>query len=126
MSTRAVYTFKDDDNEFHVYKHHDGYPSGAVEFIEKAIPFAWKLPRFEGSEFGAAFIAANKEYGGGGVYLTTHWKDHGDLDYRYEITANGNDLIVRAYSTHGGSPTIFKGTIQEMKAWVAKGAEEDE
>ena len=26
MSTRAIYTFCDSDDEVHVYKHHDGYP----------------------------------------------------------------------------------------------------
>jgi hypothetical protein len=30
MSTRALYTTKDDQGEYHVYKHHDGYPSGAA------------------------------------------------------------------------------------------------
>ena len=34
MSTRAVYTFIDEHETYHVYKHHDGYPEGAAELIE--------------------------------------------------------------------------------------------
>lgn len=60
MSTRACYVFKDSDQSIAVYKHHDGYPSGAVQFIAAAQAHAWKLPRFEADEFAAAFVAANK------------------------------------------------------------------
>lgn len=88
MSTRAVYTFRNksrDDKEYHVYKHHDGYPSGAKEWIKNAIPFAWKAPRFEPSDFACAFVCGNKDEGGGDVFMTEHWERHGDLSYRYEI-----------------------------------------
>lgn len=118
MSTRAVYTFKDEDSEFHVYKHHDGYPQGAARWIENAVVYAWPLPRFEACEFGAAFIAGNKETRGGGVYLTTHWKDHGDLEYRYEITCDNRNHIVKAYTIRGD--LLFTGTIQEFKEWTIK------
>jgi len=62
MSTRAVYTFFDDedDGSYHVYKHHDGYPSGAYEAITNALEYAWQLPRYEADEFAAAFVAGNK------------------------------------------------------------------
>lgn len=64
MSTRAVYTFFGDHDEAprHVYKHSDGYPTGAVQWITAALCFAWKLPRYENDEFAAAFVAANKSY----------------------------------------------------------------
>lgn len=123
MSTRAVYTFTDENGSFHVYKHHDGYPSGAVEWIENAKSKAWEGTRFEACEFGAAFVAANKK-GGGGVYLTHTYEDHGDLEYRYEITTNGKDLIVNAYEVTGfdeqKSRLLFTGTIEEMKQWITK------
>ena len=97
MSTRAVYTFKDEyDNTHHVYKHHDGYPSGAVEFILKALDKSWKLPRFEASEFAAAFIAANKDEGGG-VYFSKGPEDHGDLSYKYEVTAKDDVLQIKVF-----------------------------
>jgi hypothetical protein len=98
MSTRAVYTFIDEHNKFHVYKHWDNYPEGAHTFIKKAKELAWELPRFEASEFGAAFIAANKSEGGG-VYLTKGWKYHGDLSYRYEIRQVGDKLEVRTFNS---------------------------
>lgn len=63
MSTRAVYIFHDRDTEIAVYKHHDGYPSGACEAIRNALPHAWPLPRFEADEFAAAFVAGNKPSG---------------------------------------------------------------
>lgn len=62
MSTRAIYTFIDGKEKFHVYKHHDGYPSGAAQAIRRALPYAWKLPRYEGDEMAAAFVAANKSW----------------------------------------------------------------
>jgi hypothetical protein len=66
VSTRACYRFIPDNgpNDFPgvvtVYKHHDGYPSGAAKAIEAALDCAWQLPRFEADEFAAAFVAANK------------------------------------------------------------------
>jgi len=120
MSTRAVYTFKDQDDTFHIYKHHDGYPTGAAEWIANAIPKAWALPRFEAAEFAAAFVAGNKERGGG-VYLTTDWQVHGDLDYRYEITTAGGDLQVTAFKKVWGETSdtytgIFLGTLADFQS----------
>lgn len=60
MSTRAMYSFVDEHETHHVYKHHDGYPTGAAEWINAAVAFAWPLPRYEASDFAAAFVAANK------------------------------------------------------------------
>ena len=36
MGTRAIYQFRDGDDECYVYKHYDNYPQGAVHFIEEA------------------------------------------------------------------------------------------
>jgi len=60
MSTRAVYTFKDDSYIVHVYKHHDGYPSCASAVLIEAQKLAWQGSRFEADEFAAAFAAAAK------------------------------------------------------------------
>lgn len=122
MSTRAVYTFKATDPgqpDFSVYKHHDGYPSGAAEFIAKALPLAWPLPRYENSEFAAAFVAANKE-AGGGVYLTGGCDAHGDLDYRYEIALEEQHLRVTVYEADGWNQWAngFSGTLAEFTTWA--------
>jgi hypothetical protein len=66
MSTRACYRFfpENGPNDWPgvvtVYKHVDGYPSGAAKAIEAALDHAWPLPRFEPDEFAAGFVTANK------------------------------------------------------------------
>lgn len=103
MSTRALYTFRDADGEYHVYKHHDGYPDehGGFATIGAAKRLAWDLPRFEADEFAAAFVAAAKD-GPGGVRLlhSGKWQDvaPGDIAYRYEITCVDGKLNVTAWS----------------------------
>jgi hypothetical protein len=66
MSTRALYTFKAGDTherDWNVYKHHDGYPTGAAETLAVTQSwFAWKEPRYESDEFAAAFCAAGKSH----------------------------------------------------------------
>lgn len=122
MSTRAVFSFKDQDGKFHVYKHHDGYPSGAVEAIGSALKNAWPLPRFEADEFAAAFVAANKT-SPGGVRLTGGPAKHGDLEYYYMVTfdAKTAQLMVAAYnvtSVYGEDgqerERFFNGTFKEF------------
>jgi hypothetical protein len=63
MSTRALYTFKGENaaDTWNVYKHHDGYPTGAANVLQNTLKyFAWVLPRYEADEFAAAFCAAGK------------------------------------------------------------------
>lgn len=84
MGTRAVFTFKDENQSFSVYKHWDGYPENAAEYLTQALRFTWILPRFEPDEFAAAFISANKTQPGD-IRLTTGADAHGDLSYDYEI-----------------------------------------
>jgi hypothetical protein len=132
MSTRALYTFKasqEYEHDWNVYKHHDGYPTGAAEHIAKALNFAWKLPRYESDEFAAAFIAANKVHwdykkewavdkdylpggqysgfsSGGGVRLMPQGdpievatKNCSDIEYRYVVYKKGDKLRVIAFRT---------------------------
>lgn len=102
MSTRAVYVFQNQgENEAHViYKHHDGYPSGAIEFLAAARKNAWPLPRFEADEFGASFIAANKT-SPGGVRLVGKgsWQEIApvDIKYVYLIRDTSNAPTVTAF-----------------------------
>lgn len=122
MSTRATYQFKDDMSDFTVYKHYDGYPEAAISFIENSKKVAWPLPRFEASDFAAAFIAGNKE-SGGDVYLTTNREAHGDTEYHYIITHYGKekDVWVEIQENHeyGEDPnwkTTDKGRLGELVA----------
>lgn len=141
MSTRAIYTFKDDREEFHVYKHDDGYPEGALGFIEAATLRAWPLPRFEPDEFGAAFIAANKTSDGGVRLMATGpWRDvaAADIQYRYEITCQGDALHVAAFEVscdwtrsenHGNHWTekeLYRGPMADTVAWLVDRAAADD
>lgn len=128
MSTRAVFSFVDsltfsagNDRSFHVYKHHDGYPSGAAEAIGRAIGRAWNLPRFEAAEFATAFIAGNK-LGAGGVYMTEGPEYHGDLDFRYEVRCRKGVLEISAFSAGDAADTwqlLYVGSYPGFSAWVA-------
>lgn len=116
MGTRAVFTFKNDHESFSIYKHWDGYPEGAASFLTNAIPFAWKLPRFEPCDFAAAFIAANKSNGGGDVYMTTNHEAHGDLEYFYEIfqSDRNGQMIIHAYHVSQELESLFYGRLKDF------------
>lgn len=109
MSTRAVYIFKDETDKIAVYKHHDGYPSGALDAINNALALAWPLPRFEADEFAAAFVAANKpqpnypNMRGGGIRLMTgsnYQHMPSDIEYLYEVTCDQGQINVAIYETN--------------------------
>lgn len=126
MGTRAVFTFKDADSKFHVYKHWDCYPSGAVDFIHKAAKLAWPLPRFEADEFATSFIAANKN-GSGDVRLTKSPSHHGDIEYIYEVSfsAGQKALWVECYAAHWDDDRnrqvktlLCRNTFEGFRRWV--------
>lgn len=133
MSTRAVYTFIDNNFDIertcHIYKHCDGYPSGALEAIKNSIPYAWELPRFEALEFSAAFVSGNKKTGGGNVYLTNHYDNHSDLSYRYEISIKDGNLYFKVFdriwrifsieNKHGIKyKLIFEGNLKQFNEFT--------
>jgi hypothetical protein len=93
MATRGTYTFKDDSHVIRIYKHWDNYPSTALKFIEKALEYAWELPRFEADEFAASFVAANKSKDGGDIRLGDVPAGHRE-EYNYEITLKNNELYI--------------------------------
>ena len=124
MSTRAVYTFTDNRNVFHVYKHHDGYPMEAARSILAALPLAWPLPRFEPDEFAAAFVAANKSQPGGvrlcpsGTFAEIAPLD---VEYHYIVRQHFHTLRVFAYALEGKNRAehlIFDGTPEQFAAWA--------
>jgi hypothetical protein len=116
MATRSVFTFRDNLGSYSVYKHWDGYPEGAAEFLTKSIGYAWKLPRYEASDFAAAFVSANKGSGGGDVYLTTNHEAHGDIDYVYVVSSSDRNgqLIVRVYEVNDKLEEIFYGRLKDF------------
>lgn len=94
MSTRAVYSFATDIGEQHIYIHHDGYPEGAamyfygmllqaVEVIPVKLFYYSPFDENRGGNY-FNFIRANSM-----AEPTSDWRDHGDLEFRYELDANG-------------------------------------
>lgn len=114
MSTRSVFTFIDNpfgtERRFSVYKHSDGYPSGALAAVADAIPFAWPSPRFEANDFAAAFVRGNKN-GGGNIYFTTKPEDHGDLEFDYEVYFQNDILMIRQFNWIGGYSDNKRGDV---------------
>ena len=127
MSTRAVYTFTDESGDcFHVYKHHDGYPSGAAEWIENAKSIAWALPRFEADEFAASFVAANKpDEGGVRLMPTGKIADVAPMDiaYWYDVKPKGKALMVTCYEIDNWDGKFkkkkkFAGTLEGLAEYA--------
>jgi hypothetical protein len=123
MSTRAVYTFVKKDNyglkDVHVYKHHDGYPQGAIEFIANAInpirsfdTFNHSLLHEEGDLNTRDMLVSNfltQNQANGFMEITSHYKNHGDLEYRYEIF---EDFTIKVFDIEYAFP-MFSGTLVE-------------
>ena len=131
MGTRGVYGFSSNDETYYVYKHWDNYPSGAVDFINKAMEKAWSLPRFEADEFAAAFVVANKGDGGGNVRLSHGPEYHGDIEWYYEIfQAKNGQLIIKAFEMQWDEASInpdfrnkkpyFYGRFKDFVTFVSK------
>ncbi|SRR6266550_262552 len=98
MSTRALYTVRDETAAYNVYKHCDGYPSGAAAVIRHAIDyFAWPLPRFEADEFAAALIAAGKA-----VYFADYLDTHKSHRRRRGTLSTAVNMHTGDYG-HGGN-----------------------
>ncbi len=107
MSTNALYTFSDDENSVTVYGHWDGYPVGAAEMINNAFAHAWELPRFEADEFGAAFVAGNKDGAGqGGHIRLVSNPDIYDGQYHYYITQTAKNQVLMVHAYEGGEHII--------------------
>ena len=104
MATRAIYTFKGFGESHHVFKHYDGYPSGAAQWLEAALKLAWELPRYEPCEFAAAFVAANKK-SPGGVRLAKSQTAHCDVEFAYVVEP---DKTV---------PNLLKVTVYSVNFW---------
>lgn len=121
MSTRAVYTFKGFGEEYHVYKHYDGYPSGAARWIGNALAFAWDPPRYEPDEFAAAFVAGNKT-GGGDVRLMSSRRQACDVEFGYTIYPLANQQKEAFPSLNVGELLI---DVVATNYWPEEGADDD-
>jgi len=122
MSTRAMYTFKDERDTIHVYMHSDGYPEGGLSWIANARKLAWPFPRFEASDFAAAFVGANKQnYGNVRLCGPAYQKASdfsGDSEYWYQISFRKDNLHIEIYTVQWWDEPhtetrIFSGTLDK-------------
>ena len=100
MGTRAIVAFKDETGEYPVFKHWDGRPDVILPMIEDAKGLAWDLPRWEASDYAAAFVATHKR-GGGDIRLepcVANWREHADFSYLYEVTFVNEKMRVRIFT----------------------------
>ena len=83
MSTRATYTIKTPSTVTTYYIHHDGYPSGAAEYMKAAL-----FCKNQRGSYADMFLRSNDgaEHTGG--------KDvHGDTEFHYDITEKDDGSI---------------------------------
>tara|TARA_R110000751_G_scaffold68905_1_gene140112 strand:+ start:4835 stop:5287 length:453 start_codon:yes stop_codon:yes gene_type:complete len=133
MSTRAIYRFTNKSDKImgvapmDIYKHHDGYPSSAVGYIQKAVDKATDLDI-------DAPMGTNKRdlvvmgflLGNFGYRKLSKKELHGDLDYVYEIERYGEDRdsVTVWFVSHdwdedtSHQELIFRGTLLEMHKWA--------
>lgn len=97
MSTRAVITFNDADGcRYSVYQHCDGSPDNVLSML-KSVKNCWEFPRWEASDFSAAYVATHKNKGGG-IRLSRGPTAHGDLDFSYEVSAGDSGMEMKTYN----------------------------
>jgi hypothetical protein len=135
MSTRATYTFKgtsEYDHDMHIYKHHDGYPKGGLNFIHNALQGPRAFNRYQDAQLTRDqavlnfFICNNYE----SISFTSHYESHGDLEYRYEIKKTGkdqtnlNNWTIKVYKLDYGpdkfenEKLIFDGTYGDSQDYL--------
>ena len=69
MSTRATYEFVTDTDSVVIYKHHDGYPEGAAQWLHAG-------------DTAETFQANNEGF----IEVTESHERHGDTQFRYIVT----------------------------------------
>lgn len=86
MSTRSNFVISDEHESIQIYRHWDGYPTAVLPDLAQVFKYAWKLPRFEASDFSAAIVRAWKEEGGGNIRIDSSLVPHGDIEWLYRIS----------------------------------------
>ena len=105
MSTRATYEFNLGDKTTYCYRHHDGYPEGAAEWLK-------------GVRTAEDFIRKNE-----GVEITASHDVHGDTEYRYKITAHreGETIWVQKRLNDHHWEVIFCGSADLFQEYYGCG-----
>ena len=118
MSTRCNIiiknTYGDNEPGIQLYRHINGYPDGkcgVVAELERALEFAWELPRMEHDDFAAAIVRTWKK-DGGNIYIDGNAdlpkSLHVDIEYYYVIEADNVQGLWQV-SVHRYIPDFYKG-----------------
>lgn len=108
MGTRCNIIVKDKNESIQLYRHWDGYPSAVLADLPDVLTLAWKLPRFEPSDFAAAIVASWKDQAGN-IYIDGNKKLHGDIEWLYTIFFD-KELKVEIKNIESGLKTVIKFT----------------
>lgn len=112
MSTRATYSFKNQDDlkstETFFYIHYDGYPEGAATYF-----YAMLACENKRGSYADKFLRSNPL-----AELTRNHELHGDTEYQYSFV---NNLLVASkcyrnwkFPENDSLVTIFTGTLDEF------------
>lgn len=128
MSTRAVYGFADQytDDQFWVYVHFDGYPTGAASYLQafRDTTLRWPGGRYEADESAAAFVACNKE-SAGNVRLSNGPRGHGDIEFAYLLSTDDKGLWLRVYNSSALEESRSPNTLLDQIAPTWQGPLDD-
>ena len=126
MSVRCNIILADDYHRLQLYRHMGGHPEGeygVLSALEKALPFAWPLPRFEPGEFAAALVRAWKNQCGY-IYIDGSpegWEMiHSDVQWVYVVKpTKPADEILRALTSPKGKTAKleFQEPMVEVYNW---------
>lgn len=123
MGTRCTVRVHDQHDDFCIFRHWDGYPEdggGVIADIQKALQYAWPLPRFEADEFITGLVRAWKDEPGNIRFATGH-DQYGDTEWWYDITTKAGKLHITVTSAGDSAPT-FEGTLDAALAQFVKQA----
>ncbi len=127
MATRATYQFtRNGDPSATVYKHHDGYPEGAVRWLTNtAVDLVCHGEIVSNNlrysihpkTLVHAFMRANKKHGF--MEITPSYTDHADTEYHYVITPHFCVLIFgKSDGEKYPSKLLFEGTLAKANEWA--------
>lgn len=117
MSTRATYQFETRmGQKLTFYIHHDGYPQGAAVYFSNALNMNKAITRRSHTktkqqrtaEVAARFFRANLR-----AEFTTGHDAHGDTEYQYNVTPDGQITAVSCASWRERKE-VFSGSIEDF------------
>ena len=126
MSTNALISFLEaheeglaPDDYFTLYVHCDGYPTGMVSMIQKAISFTGD--KKDAFSLASSFIAANRRRNDGGNIRVFPQNKPFDkmltvaIEWHYEIYREKHEYFINVHGIHLKEPTVnWSGRFSDL------------